>query len=135
MLQRALTLNNFKKLPKPPQVFNSFMAQITRHAGDTISDGVVGVVEVLGHFTLDEGVTVTLMVALELFMAGSGSMGMGMGMNHRVFLLLWKGRVFQMYCLHTRPENQRQSREGLVFKYYTKQQYAVATRMIKLKLF
>ena len=111
------------------------MAQITRHAGDTISDGVVGVVEVLGHFTLDEGVTVTLMVALELFMAGSVSMGMWMGMNHRVFLLLWKGRVFQMYCLHTRPENQRQSREGLVFKYYAKQQYAVATRMIKLKLF
>ena len=102
------------------------MAQITRHAGDTISDGVVGVVEVVGHFTLDEGVTVTLMV-------GSGSMGMGM--NHRVFLLLWKGRVFQMYCLHTRPENQRQSRECLVFKYYAKQQYAVATRMIKLKLF
>lgn len=108
MLQRALTLNSFKKLPKPPQVFNSFMAQITRHAGDTISDGVVGVVvvvDVVGHFTVDEGVTVTLMVALELFMAGSGSMGMGM--NHRVFLLLWKGRVFQMYCLHTRPENQR----------------------------
>ena len=108
MLQRALTLNNFKKLLKPPQVFNSFMAQITRHAGDTISDGVVGVVvvvDVVGHFKVDEGVTVTVMVALELFMAGSGSMGMGM--NHRVFLLLWKGRVFQMYCLHTRPENQR----------------------------
>ena len=96
MLQRALTLNSFKKNPKPPQVFSSFMAQITRHAGDTISDGVVGVVEVLGHFTLDEGVTVTLMVALELFMAGSVSMGMWMGMNHRVFLLLWKGRVFKI---------------------------------------
>ena len=79
LLQRVLTLNVFKKLPKPPQVINSFMAQITCHAttkvGDTRSDGMEEVRVVVVHLRVEEGVTVTL-VALELFMAaGLGQWG------------------------------------------------------------
>ena len=57
-------------------------------------------------------------------------------MNQSVSVAIWKGRVSQKCIVYIQGlRTNRQSKEGLVVKYYANQQYAVARRMMKLKLF